>query len=65
MKYTIYKGEKIDVQEKVLDLSDRGIEDIFEIIGFEFLTDLRILELNDNKIKEFKCLVINLYIFKI
>ncbi len=54
MKYIMYKGKKIDVEDIMLDLDDKGIEDISEIIGLEFLTDLRVLKLNNNKIKEIK-----------
>lgn len=53
-----YKGKKYKVDKKtgVLDLSNKNIENINEIIGLEELFDLRELNLNNNQIKEIEAL---------
>ncbi len=54
MAHVTYKGKKIKVIDKVLDLSSRGIESITDIVGLAQLTDLHELNLNTNYITAIK-----------
>ena len=48
------RGEKIEVKNNILNLSDRGIEEITEIEGLEKLFNLKELDLSYNHITEIK-----------
>jgi len=52
--FVIVNEKKVKVENKTLDLSDRIIEDIYEIEGLENLTDLKELDLHNNEITEIK-----------
>ncbi|MHA1758135.1 MAG: leucine-rich repeat domain-containing protein [Promethearchaeota archaeon] len=50
--HVIFRGKNISIQDKTLRLNGRYIKDMKEIIGLEFLNELRILNLLDNQISQ-------------
>lgn len=54
MAYVIYKGNKYQLKNGKIDLSNKGIKDITEIKGLENLKNLKELKLFQNKITEIK-----------
>ena len=51
-QFVMFKGEKIEVDQNVLDLSHQNISKIGEIEGLETLTNIQILKLGRNKIEK-------------
>ena len=47
-KFVHFRGERINIQDQVLDLSSRGILDISEIEGLDKIFNLKRLDLSQN-----------------